>query len=165
MPDAVNAFVQAASVPTACVQPDSYLTLHYRIVLNGGAAAGSVFADTFDARPATLQLGAGQWAPGLERVLLGRAQGEQFSVDLTPDEAYGERNPQLLQHVTRAMLIEHAGPDADFAPGDLVEFQAPTGARYSGVFKEWGEDWALFDFNHPLAGVPLRLDVEILGVL
>jgi len=160
MPDAVNAFVQAASV-----QPDSYLTLHYRIVLAGGAAAGSVFADTFDARPATLQLGSGQWAPGLEHILLGRSEGERFSVELAAGDAYGARNPDLLQRVTRAMLLEHAGPDADFTPGDLVEFQAPTGARYSGVFKEWGEDWALFDFNHPLAGVPLRLDVEILGVL
>jgi len=160
MPATANTFVQPASV-----QPDSYLTLHYRIVLTGGAAAGSVFADTFDARPATLQLGTGQWAPGLEQVLLGRAEGERFSVDLAADAAYGERNPQLLQRVTRAMLAEHAGPDADFAPGDLVEFQAPNGARYSGVFKEWGEDWALFDFNHPLAGVPLRLDVAILGVL
>jgi len=165
MPDAVNAFVQADSVQTDSVKTNSYLTLHYRIVLAGGAAAGSVFADTFDARPATLQLGAGQWAPGLERVLLGRSQGERFSVELAPEDAYGARNPDLVQRVTRTMLAEHAGPDADFAPGDLVEFQAPNGARYSGVFKEWGEDWALFDFNHPLAGVPLRLDVEILGVL
>jgi len=160
MPEAVNAFVQAD-----LVRPDSYLTLHYRIVLAGGVAAGSVFADTFAARPATLQLGAGQWAPGLERVLLGRATGERFSVDLTPQEAYGERNPQLLQRVTRTMLAQHAGSDSDFAPGDLVEFQSPNGGHYAGVFKEWGEEWALIDFNHPLAGVPLRLDVAILGVL
>jgi len=141
------------------------LTLHYRIVLVGGPGEGSVFADTFDGRPGTLQLGAGQWAPGMEQALIGRREGERFSFDLTPVDAYGERNPALLQRVTRAMLNEHAGDDADFQPGDLVEFQAPNGGRYSGVFKEWGEGWALFDFNHPLAGVPLRVDVAILGVL
>ena len=147
------------------IQEDSYLTLHYRIVLAGGPAAGSVFADTFDGRPATLQLGAGQWAPGMERALVGHADGEKFSFELAPADAYGDRNPELLQRVTRAMLDEHAGADADFQPGDLVEFQAPNGGRYSGVFKEWGDGWALFDFNHPLAGVPLRVDVAILGVL
>jgi len=155
MPDPVNAFVRA----------DSYLTLHYRIILTGGPGAGSVFADTFDGRPGTLQMGSGQWAPGMEQALLDHQEGERFSFDLTPGDAYGERNPALLQRVSRAMLDEHAGVDADFQPGALIEFPAPNGARYCGVFKEWGEGWALFDFNHPLAGVPLRVEVAILGVL
>jgi len=147
------------------VRADSYLTLHYRIVLGDGPGAGSVFADTFDGRPGTLQLGSGQWAPGMEQALIGRREGERFSFERVAADAYGERNPALLQRVTRAMLNEHAGADADFQPGDLVEFQAPNGGRYSGVFKQWGKDWALFDFNHPLAGVRLHVDVAILGVL
>jgi len=147
------------------IRPDSYLTLHYRIVLASGPAEGSVFADTFDGRPATLQLGTGQWAPGLEAALLGHTEGERFSVTLPPADAYGDRNPELIQRVTRAMLAEHAGRDATFDPGDLVEFAAPNGGRYSGVLKEINDDWALFDFNHPLAGTALRVDVAILGVL
>ncbi|ARP94781.1 peptidylprolyl isomerase [Bordetella genomosp. 13] len=147
------------------IRPDSYLTLHYRIVLASGPAEGSVFADTFDGRPATLQMGSGQWAPGLEAALLGHAEGERFSVTLAPADAYGERNPELIQRVTRAMLAEHAGADATFDPGDLVEFAAPNGGRYSGILKEINDQWALFDFNHPLAGAALRIDVAILGVL
>ena len=73
--------------------------------------------------------------------------------------------PDLLQRLTRAALSEHAGDQAEFAPGDLVEFTAPNGGRYSGVLKEINEDWALFDFNHPLAGRTLRVDVDLLGVL
>lgn len=147
------------------VRPDSYLTLHYRIVLASGPAEGSTFADTFDGRPGTLQMGSGQWAPGLEAALLGRAEGERFSVTLPPADAYGDRNPDLIQKVTRSMLAQHAGPDATFEPGDLVEFTAPNGGRYSGVLKQLEPDWALFDFNHPLAGTSLRVDVYILGVL
>ncbi len=149
----------------ALIRPDSYLTLHYRIVLASGPAEGSVFADTFDGRPATLQMGSGQWAPGLEAALLGHAEGERFSVTLAPADAYGERNPELIQRVTRGMLAEHAGADATFEPGDLVEFAAPNGGRYSGILKEINDDWALFDFNHPMAGASLRIDVAILGVL
>ncbi|MGB6104539.1 MAG: FKBP-type peptidyl-prolyl cis-trans isomerase [Pusillimonas sp.] len=154
-PDSVKAFVR----------PDSYLTLHYRIELVSGPAAGSVFANTFDGRPATLQLGAGQWAPGMEQALLDRGEGSRFTFDLPAAQAYGDRNPDLLQWVTRSMLAQHADPESAFEPGDMVEFSAPNGGRYSGVLKELGETSALFDFNHPLAGADLRIEVSILGVL
>ncbi|MFY9348186.1 MAG: peptidylprolyl isomerase, partial [Orrella sp.] len=49
---------QTANTPIF-VQPNSYLTLHYRIVVESGPGKGSVFIDTFDGRPATLQLGVG----------------------------------------------------------------------------------------------------------
>ncbi|GAA4339417.1 FKBP-type peptidyl-prolyl cis-trans isomerase [Pigmentiphaga soli] len=152
----------ADSLPV--VREDSYVTLHYRISLASGAGAGEVFADTFTGRPATLQMGAGQWAPGMEAGLLGHAEGESFSIELPPAQAYGDRNPELIQRVTLAMLREHAG-DEQFEPGDLVEFAAPNGGRYSGVFKEMGDGYAVFDFNHPLAGSALKVDVAILGVL
>ncbi|MNJ75651.1 FKBP-type 16 kDa peptidyl-prolyl cis-trans isomerase [compost metagenome] len=97
--------------------------------------------------------------------MIGHAEGERFSVTLEPADAYGDRNPELIQRVTRAMLAEHAGADAGFEPGDLVEFTAPNGGRYSGVLKEINDESALFDFNHPLAGVRLQLDVALLGVL
>lgn len=152
--DSVNAFVR----------PDSYLTLHYRIELASGSAAGSVFADTFDGRPGTLQLGMGQWAPGLEEALLNHAEGERFTFDVPAAQAYGDRNPELIQWVERSMLeAEAAG--AKLTPGEIIEFTAPNGLRYSGVLKEYQDDRALLDFNHPLAGIDLRVEVSLLGVL
>src|SRR3546814_10814540 len=100
--------------------------LHYRIELKTGPAAGSVFANTFDGRPATLQMGAGQWAPGMEEPLLGREEGIRFSLDLPAAQAYGERNPDLLQWVSRGMLAQYVDPDHAFEPGDMVEFSAPN---------------------------------------
>lgn len=157
----------AAQTPagTALVHSDSYLTLHYRITLTTGPATGSVFMDTFAERPATLQMGAGQWAPGMEAVLLGRAEGESFSATLPAAQAYGERNPELLQWLAHHVVEQYAAPDAQLGPGDVVEFVAPNGGRYAGVFKQSEPAGVLFDFNHPLAGADLRLDVELLGVL
>ena len=152
--DSVNAFVR----------PDSYLTLHYRIELASGPAAGSVFADTFSGRPGTLQMGMRQWAPGLEAALVGRAEGERFTFEVAAADAYGDRNPELLQWVERSML-EAESADGDFTAGEIVEFTAPNGGRYSGVLKELQDDRALFDFNHPLAGIDLRVEVSLLGVL
>jgi len=147
------------------VHSNAYLTLHYRVTLLSGAAKGSVFADTYSGRPATLQLGGGQWASAMEAPLIGRAEGETFSFEVPAAQAYGVRNPELLQKVARTLLAEHGGADTRFQEGDVVEFTALDGTRYSGVLKTLHEDWALFDFNHPLADADLRLDVSILGVL
>jgi len=154
-----------ASNPLQPVQADSYVTLHYRFELLTGPAAGTVFVDTFLDRPATLQMGVGQWAPGLEALLLGRAEGEQFMIDVPAVQAYGERNPELLQWLSRDEMVRNAPPDTEFEAGDMVEFVAPGGGRYSGVLKTLDGDSALFDFNHPLAGIDLQVEIKILGVL
>lgn len=147
------------------VHADSYLTLHYCIQIQSGPAGGTIFANTFDGRPATLQLGIGQWAPGLEQSLVGKAEGETFGVTLAAEDAYGERNPALVQWVSKEMMGDLTDPGSQYEPGDMVEFSAPTGIRYAGVLKQWSDDAALFDFNHPLAGAQIRLDVKILGIL
>lgn len=147
------------------VRPDSYLTLHYRIEILTGPAAGSVFTDTFTERPATLQLGVGQWSPGMEQPLLGRTEQEQFEFVLPCEQAYGARNPDLLQRVTRKALATHAPEGEQFEAGEMIEFHTPDGGRYSGVLKELDEQSALLDFNHPLAGADLKVEVYILGIL
>jgi len=144
------------------VRPDSYLTLHYRVSL---ADDGGDVVSTFGGPPATLQLGLGQMAEPLERCLVGLTEGSRAVFELEPETAFGARNPSLLQRIARATLDAHSAPAEGYVPGDLVEFPAPGGGRFAGVLKEIDDQWALFDFNHPLAGQRIRLEVEILGVL
>ena len=144
------------------VRPDSHLTLHYRISL---ARTGDDVISTFGDRPATLTLGLGQLVEPLERCLLGLAEGAEASFELAPEQAFGPRNPALLQRVSRAMLDEHGERGATYQPGDLLDFNSPDGRRVAGVVKEVDDAGALLDFNHPLAGQPIRFEVRILGVL
>ena len=144
------------------VQPGSFLTLHYRLEAPGGPT----LIDTFDARPATLSIGSGALAPALEARLLGLREGARASFDLAAGEAFGERNAELLQRVRRSLLAELGHPDDEFAIGDVVQFPTPDGrGAYAGVVRELGDDWLLFDFNHPLAGRPVRFEVQLIGVL
>lgn len=151
--------------PVQQVQPGSFLTLHYRLA----GADGAVVIDTFADPPATLSLGSGQLAPAMEQRLIGLAEGARARFELAPGEAFGERNPQLLQRVSLALLREHGDPDETYAVGDVVQFPAPDSqGTFAGVVRELappGEDWALFDFNHPLAGQPLSFEVHVIGVL
>src|SRR5690606_37304669 len=153
--------VPAAAAP-ATVAAGSYLTLHYR---NSLVESGEDVISTFGDRPATLQLGLGQLAEPLERCLLGLAEGAHESFELAPEQAFGPRNPALVQALSRAAFDANTGGDADYQPGDPVEFPAPGGGRYAGVLKALDERQALFDFNHPLAGRRIRFEVEILGIL
>jgi FKBP-type peptidyl-prolyl cis-trans isomerase SlpA len=144
------------------VQPGSFLTLHYRL----SGPEGDILVDTFADKPATLSLGTGELAPAMESRLIGLAEGTRAAFDLPAGEAFGERNPEMLQRVALSLLQELGEPDEVYEVGDVIAFPTPDGqASYAGVVREKGDDWLLFDFNHPLAGQPVRFEVELIGVL
>ncbi|MFP5405871.1 MAG: peptidylprolyl isomerase [Gammaproteobacteria bacterium] len=144
------------------VGPGSHLTLHYRLSL---ADSGSDVINTFVGRPATLQLGLGQMAEPLERCLLGMTEGEHQVFDLDAGDAFGPRNPELVQKLSRATFDANSEPSAGYEPGDVLEFPTADGGRFAGVLKTLTDQYALLDFNHPLAGQRIRFEVRILGVL
>ncbi len=146
---------------TPVVTPSAYLTLHYRLATPDGVD----IITTFGGNPATLMLGQGQLAPVLEELLIGMPEGTERTFDLAAGQGFGERNPDMVRHVTRATLDENSTPDADYKIGDLVDFAAPGGGRFAGVLLDMGEETVLFDFNHPLAGQPLRFEVNLISVL
>lgn len=148
-----------AAPPT--VTEAAYLTLHYRLA----SIDGNDIVSTFSEGPATLQLGTGQLAPFLEACLLGLPEGAHQIFELAPEQAFGSRNPELIQRISRATLDEQSGGGHDYAVGDLIEFTAPSGGRFAGVLRAIDDDSALFDFNHPLAGQAVKFEVKIIGIL
>ena len=147
---------------TPRVQPGSFLTLHYRLCGPGGD-----IINTFSDKPATLSLGTGELSPAVERHLLGMEEGARAVFELAAGEAFGERNPDMRQWVGRKLLNDLGDPDEQYHVGDVVEFPTPDGAgKYAGAVLEVRGDGAVrFDFNHPLAGLPLTFEVQLIGVL
>lgn len=143
------------------VSDAAYLTLHYRLA----SMDDQDIVTTFQDHPATLQLGNGQLAPFLEACLIGLPEGAHQTFELSPEQAFGPRNPDLVQRVSQATLQENSPEDAQYAIGDLVEFAAPGGGRFAGVLRAIDDDGALFDFNHPLAGQSLKFEVKIIGIM
>lgn len=150
-------------VDAPVVQAGSFLTLHYRL----SGPDGDAIVSTFDGPPATLSLGRAQLSPALEARLIGMCEGERRVFDLAAGEAFGPRNPRLVQRVAATLLRELGDADAQYHVGDVVRFPAPDGgpAALSGVVKEIGEDALVFDFNHPLAGRASSFEAWIIGVL
>jgi len=159
--------LQSSTQPVVApvVQPGSFLTLHYRMAGPGGANIIS----TFDGKPATLSLGNGELSPAIEQRLLGLVEGTRTMFELAAGEAFGERNPELVQWVARKLLNELGDPDERYSVGDVVQFPTPDGmGQYAGAVQQVkeGNDAAVqFDFNHPLAGQPVEFEVHVIGVL
>src|SRR5258708_34013515 len=83
------------------VQPGSFLTLPYRL----SGPAGDVI-NTFNDKPATLSLGAGELSPAVEQRLLGLAEGTRTTFEMPAGEAFGERNGDMMQWVARKLMNE-----------------------------------------------------------
>ncbi|TDR32032.1 FKBP-type peptidyl-prolyl cis-trans isomerase [Hydromonas duriensis] len=150
---------------TLTVSASSHVTLHYRITVLDEIL--SDFLSTFEGNPATVAIGQAQLAPFMEERLLGLAEGTHEVFDLTAAQAFGDYNPDLRQEVGRGLLLEGNPQVDEFVQGDFVEFSMPNGYRMTGVFQDWNQDksGAWIDFNHPLAGKALRLELKVIGVL
>jgi FKBP-type peptidyl-prolyl cis-trans isomerase SlpA len=148
----------------ATVTHGSFLTLHYRLAGPDGADLVNTFAD----KPATLSLGSGEMSPALEARLIGLVEGTRTTLSLEPGEAFGPRNPEMIQRVAMKLMRELGDPDETWSVGDVVQFPTPDGqGGFAGVLRELDPagEWALFDFNHPLAGQPVTFEVQLIGVL
>ena len=145
-----------------CVQDGSFLTLHYRLA----GPAGDV-VNTFADKPATLSIGTGSLSPALEQCLLGMSEGARASFELAAGEAFGPRNPDMLQWVAKKLLDSLGDPAEQYSVGEVVQFPTPDGlGSYAGAVVEVKDDGAvLFDFNHPLAGKPVSFEAQIIGIL
>ena len=146
------------------IEASSFLTLHYRMAGPNGAD----IINTFGGKPATLSLGGGQLSPAIEQRLMGLPEGTHATFELAAGEAFGERNPDLLQSVARKLLNELGDPDEAYKVGDVVQFPTPDGqGQYAGSVVQAGGpgDAVQFDFNHPLAGQPVTFEVQVIGVL
>ena len=153
----------ASATPSsvALVEPNSFLTLHYRL----SGPAGDII-NTFNDKPATLSLGNGELSPAMEQRLIGLPEGTHSTFELSAGAAFGERNPEMQQWVAKTLLARMGDPDERYQVGDVVQFPTPDGTgSYAGAVIASNDSAVQFDFNHPLAGQPVTFEVKLIGVL
>ena len=97
--------------------------------------------------------------PGLEKELEGKKSGDELSVKISPEQAYGQRDENLISEVSKNELS--AIPDLEV--GMQLQAQSSQGARILTVTQIEGETVTL-DANHPLAGMELHFEVKVTKV-
>ncbi|MBF6622016.1 MAG: FKBP-type peptidyl-prolyl cis-trans isomerase [Pseudomonas stutzeri] len=137
------------------IGPDREVTLHFALRLENGEVVDS----TFDKKPATFKVGDGNLLPGFEQQLYGFKAGDKRTLQVAPEQGFGQHNPQNVQVMPRSQF-----EGMELSEGLLVIFNDAANSELPGVVKTFDERQVTVDFNHPLAGKALSFEVEIIEV-
>ena len=98
-------------------------------------------------------VGAGHVLNGIEEVLIGMKEGEEKTVEIPPEEGFGERNPKLLQLIPMSEFRKQ-GIKPQVGMGITLE-------NTTGVIRSISGGRVKVDFNHELAGKNLQYNVKV----
>ncbi len=137
------------------IEKNSVVTMHYTLT----SPQGEVLDSSREREPLAYLHGHKNIIPGLENRLEGESKGVSLKVKIPAAEGYGDHDPQKVLPAKRTQFP----PEADLKEGMQFQANGPQGPMVVRVLKVEGDDVTL-DANHPLAGVDLTFDVEILEI-
>lgn len=144
------------AVSDISIGPGTQVTLHFTLKLDDG----SVVDSTRESKPATFVVGDGNLLESFEQLLFGMSAGDENSFEVSPEQAFGQRNPNNIQEIPRSAFA----PDMELSEGLVVSFADAANQEVPGMVQSIGDDIVTVDFNHPLAGRNLVFDAQIIAV-
>ena len=97
--------------------------------------------------------------------LEGLKAGDTFDFILSPIEAFGERNPNMVAELDKQLFVIDGEFDNDRVyVGAFVPMMTAEGMRIEGLVKEIKDDKVTIDFNHQLAGETIKYVGKIINV-
>ena len=130
--------------------------VHY----TGSLSDGEVFDSSRGREPLEFTLGAGQMIGGFDKAVEGMKVGEEKTVVLSPEDAYGHRREDLIFTVDRYVLPKGYEPSV----GDQLQMANHDGAVLPVTIISLEEKAVILDGNHRLAGKELTFEVELVKV-
>jgi FKBP-type peptidyl-prolyl cis-trans isomerase SlyD len=138
------------------VQPNSFVTVEYVLKDDEGDVLDASNAE--DGEPIEYVHGYGMLVPGLEAALVGLKSGDKKQIVVPAEEAYGDRDEELVLEVERGEF-----PDG-VEVGDEFVATSPDGEEVVLHVLEVNDDGVLVDANHPLAGMTLHYEIEVKSI-
>ena len=117
---------------------------------------GTIFDTSVGRSPLEFTAGAGQMIKGFDSAVIGMKVGESKTVELTPDQAYGQTNPAMIK-----VFDKTAFPDFSQVK---VGLELSTSTGLSGKVIKVTDQNATVDFNHELAGKTLVFEITIVSI-
>jgi FKBP-type peptidyl-prolyl cis-trans isomerase 2 len=92
--------------------------------------------------------------PALEQELVGMKPGEEKKVELSPEEGFGPHDDRKKMDIPKT-LLPFGAKEGDIVKNDVGDL---------ATVAEVSDTSAVLDYNHPLAGKPLIVQLKILKV-
>ncbi|NLN44234.1 MAG: peptidylprolyl isomerase [Methanosarcina sp.] len=118
------------------------------------AIEAGIYNQRRDYKPLTFTVGAGQMIKGFDEGVVGMRVGEEKTLTIPPEEAYGEYREELAREIPVNAV--------DFTPE--VRMKLITDSGLTGTITEVSENNFVVNFNHELAGKTLIFLVRIVSV-
>ena len=106
-----------------------------------------------EAKPFVFSLGQDMFLKGIEDFLIGKEIGK-YEIELNPEQAFGLRDPSLIQMIPMKVFVEHK---INPIPGTVLNFEN----RLGKVLTVSGGR-TMVDFNNPLAGKEVVYNINVL---
>lgn len=139
------------------VQKDSKIKFHYSVTIEDGTVVDS----TIDKNPLEVQLGNNELLPKLEEGLIGMSKGDEKTIILAPEDAFGLVMEDAICDIPRSNIEL----DELVEEGMFIDLSDEKDQMYRGLVKELNDEFVKIDFNHPLAGKTLTFNVKIAEIL
>ena len=126
---------------------------------------GEQFDSSHDAgTPLQVIVGSGQLIPGFEAALVGMQTGESKSVDIAPEQGYGQHNPDAIVSLPKETFPEEIQENLQVGMVLPLVLKQNPGQPFPAKTTEVGEQTFTFDLNHPLAGKDISFDIEVVSI-
>jgi FKBP-type peptidyl-prolyl cis-trans isomerase 2 len=139
------------------VEKGDIVTIEYEGKLDDGTLFDSSIKR---GQPLDFQVGVGQVIPGFENAMLGMKKGEEKEIKITPEQGYGQPNPELVRDMPKSELPEPEKLKA----GSLLVVQLPNGMKLPVKITKVAKETVTVDLNHPLAGKNLNFKINLLDI-
>ncbi|MBP2029720.1 FKBP-type peptidyl-prolyl cis-trans isomerase 2 [Methanohalophilus levihalophilus] len=132
-----------------------------KIDYTGTLDDGTVFDSSENhEQPLEFTVGAGQVIKGFEEAVIGMEVDEEKEFRIEAVDAYGDVNPELVQHVPRAQIQI----DGEVTPGVILVVKTPEGMELPAKVTGVSDSEIILDMNHPLAGKPLNFKIKVVEI-
>lgn len=132
-----------------------------RIHYTGTLADGATFDSSEGRDPLEFTLGSGQVIPGFDKAVTGMVVGEEQTVEVPCDDAYGSRDPNRAQSFPRDQIPDDVALDI----GTQLQLSGPQGQPIMVSVAEVTDSEVILDANHPLAGKDLTFKIELVEIV
>ncbi len=131
-----------------------------QVEYTGKLEDGSVFDKSEKEKPIEFVVGAGQMIPGFDKAVEGMKLNESKTINITPEDAYGEIRDDLIGIFSK----ESMPPELVVEKGAQIGITLSSGETIPAEITEINGDDVTVDSNHPLSGKNLIFDIKIVGV-
>jgi peptidylprolyl isomerase len=138
------------------VKEGDVISLHY----TGSLDDGTVFDSSEQGTPLSFTVGAGEVIPGFDEGVRGMTVGETRDISISPDQAYGDYQEELVRVVPRSVFPPNVVP----AMGLGFELELPSGQTLPVRIIDVEGDEVTLDANHLLAGETLNFNVRLVSI-